>query len=75
MFRNGPERPKKKKHVPKVSSLFKDTLKGFCQADPGKFSTISQRDFHEKLNNITPNAAILTCVSLDLHSNNNNPGD
>ena len=59
-------RPKKDDTLPQVGVPFAGTLSGFVRADPVKFATESQKNLLKSLKEITPNAAVLTCVSLQL---------
>jgi len=62
------KRPKKDDNFPQVDSPFKGSLSGFCRADPIKSCTESKKCILRSLQKITPNAAVLTCVSLKLNS-------
>ena len=62
------KRPKKDDSFPQVDSPFKGSLSGFCRADPIKSCTESKKCILRSLQKITPNAAVLTCVSLKLNN-------
>ena len=62
------KRPKKEDKLPQVDGPFTDTLTGYYQIDPVKFCTENQRRLLKSLKNHTPKAAVLTCVSKNLNS-------
>jgi len=68
------KRPKKSDTVPNTDGPFEGELEGFCSSDPVKFCTSKQLEMLQSLKEIAPNAAVLTCVSLDLsHHNTEEP--
>ena len=62
------KRPKKEDNIPQIDEPFTETLQGFCRADPVKFCNEAQRQQLKSLKQHTPDAAVLTCVSLKLNS-------
>ena len=64
--------PPKNVLFPEVDAFFEGKLYGYSSlADPIRICSKKQYDMLSELKKITPNATVLTCVSLDLRSDNN----
>ena len=60
------KRPKKDNPVPAIDAPFEGQLKGYYSPDPVKCCTEEQMKMLKELREISPKAALLTCVSLDM---------